>query len=196
MFRFLRRSGRQYPPDGQPAPPPQHVTVRMADGQLAHGQVVEQRADGEGTNGPFHPTIVMVGQPAGPLATAAAATVVPSRPALGAVDRPASSSSGLFFRRIVAWAVLAVLSAGLHLFSANVHLPHVSFGWPWSSTTTNTLVGPLVLEKIEGIDKPALGTATFDFSFTRKVTKNLGILAVLVLGDVLRGRAARRPRST
>jgi hypothetical protein len=83
---------------------------------------------------------------------------------------------GVFFRRIVAWAVLAVLSAGLHLFWANAHLPHVSFGWPWSSTTTNTLVGPIVLEKIEGIDKPALGTATFDFTFTRTVTKNIGFL--------------------
>ena len=83
---------------------------------------------------------------------------------------------GVFFRRIVAWAVLAVLSAGLHLFSANIHLPHVTFGWPWSSTTTNALVGPLVLEKIEGIDKPALGTATFDFSFTRTVNKNIGFL--------------------
>jgi len=83
---------------------------------------------------------------------------------------------GVFFRRIVAWAVLAALSAGLHLFSANVHLPHVSFGWPWSSTTTNTLVGPLVLRKIEGIDKPALGIASFDFTFTRKVTKNLAFV--------------------
>jgi hypothetical protein len=83
----------------------------------------------------------------------------------------------LYFRRIVAWGVLAVLSAGLHLFSADVHLPHVGFGWPWSAgTTTNTLVGPLVLQKIEGIDKPALGTATFGFTFTRKVTKNLGFL--------------------
>ena len=82
----------------------------------------------------------------------------------------------LFFRRVAAWAVLAGLSAALHLFGANVHLPHVSFGWPWSSTTTNTLVGPLVLHKIEGIDKPALGTANFDFVFTRKVTKNIGFL--------------------
>ena len=82
----------------------------------------------------------------------------------------------VFFRRVVAWAVLAALSAALHLFGANVHLPHVSFGWPWSSTTTNTLVGPIVLQKIEGIDKPALGTANFDFVFTRKVTKNIGFL--------------------
>jgi hypothetical protein len=82
----------------------------------------------------------------------------------------------LFFRRLAVWAVLAALSATLHLFGANVHLPHVSFGWPWSSTTTNTPVGPIVLQKIEGIDKPALGTATFDFDFTHKVTKNIGFL--------------------
>jgi hypothetical protein len=33
-----------------------------------------------------------------------------------------------------------------------------------------------VLQKIEGIDKPALGTASFHFTFTRKVTKNIGFL--------------------
>jgi hypothetical protein len=33
-----------------------------------------------------------------------------------------------------------------------------------------------VLQKIEGIDKPALGTDTFNFVFTRKVTKNIGFL--------------------
>src|ERR1700733_15043106 len=68
----------------------------------------------------------------------------------------------LFFRRIAAWAVLAALSAALHLFGVNAQLPHISFGWPWSSpTTTNTMVGPIVLQKIEGIDKPALGTENF-----------------------------------
>jgi hypothetical protein len=175
VFRFLRRSGRQYQPDGQPAPPPRQVTVRMANGQLAHGQVIEQRADGEDTNGPFHPTIVVVEPPAGPRPRRR------RRRWLRFVPRWVRWTVvivivGVFFRRIVAWAVLAVLSAGLHLFSANVHLPHVSFGWPWSSTTTNTLVGPLVLEKIEGIDKPALGTANFDFTFTRTVNKNFGFL--------------------
>jgi hypothetical protein len=86
---------------------------------------------------------------------------------------------GLLFRRIVAWAVLAALSAALHLFGADVHLPHVTFGWPWSSsssTTSNTLVGPLVLQKIEGIDKPALGTTTFNFLFTHSVSHSMGIL--------------------
>ena len=175
MFRFLRRSGRQYQPDVQPDLPAQQVTVRMADGQLAHGQVIEQRADGEVTNGPFHPTIVMVGRPAGPRPRR------PPRRWFRLVPRWARWTVvivivGLFFRRIVAWAVLAALSAGLHLFSANIHLPHVTFGWPWSSTTTNTLVGPLVLEKIEGIDKPALGTASFNFTFTRTVNKNIGFL--------------------
>ena len=84
---------------------------------------------------------------------------------------------GLFFRRAVAWAVLAALSAGLHLFGANVHLPHISFGWPWQSisagTTTNVVVGPIVLQKIEGISRPALGTENFNFVFTRSVNKSV-----------------------
>ena len=37
-------------------------------------------------------------------------------------------------------------------------------------------MSPLVLQKIEGIDKPALGSATFDFRFTRTVSKPLGFL--------------------
>jgi hypothetical protein len=175
VFRFLRRSPRQYQSDGRPAPPPQHVTVRMANGQLAHGQVIEQRDDGEGTNGPFHPTIVVVGQPGAP------GSRRPRRRWFRFVPRWARWTvliviAAVFFRRIVAWALVAAASAGLHLFSANVHLPHVSFGWPWSSTTTNTLLGPIVLQKIEGIDKPALGTANFDFTFTHTVTKNIGFL--------------------
>jgi hypothetical protein len=84
---------------------------------------------------------------------------------------------GLFFRRAVAWAVLAALSAGLHLFGVNVHLPHITFGWPWQSisagTTTSVLVGPIVLQKIEGISRPALGTENFNFVFTRKVDKSV-----------------------
>ena len=86
--------------------------------------------------------------------------------------------AGLLFRRAVAWAVLAALSGALHLFGASIHLPHVTFGWPWSSsaTTSNTDVGPLVLEKIEGVDKPALGTTTFNFLFTHSVSKPMGIL--------------------
>jgi hypothetical protein len=151
------------------------VTVRLADGQLARGRYVEQRPDGDSADGPYHPTIVLVGQPdsAGPRH--------PRRRWHSFIPRWAKIAIvivvlGVIFRRVVAWAVLAALSAALHLFGANVHLPHVSFGWPWSSTTTNTLVGPIVLQKIEGIDKPALGTATFHFTFTRKVTKNIGFL--------------------
>jgi hypothetical protein len=87
--------------------------------------------------------------------------------------------AGLFFRRAVAWAVLAALSAALHLFGVNVNLPHLRFGWPWQSisagTTTNTLVGPLVLQKIEGISRPALGTENFNFVFTHTVSKNIGL---------------------
>ncbi len=87
--------------------------------------------------------------------------------------------AGLFFRRAVAWAVLAALSAALHLFGLNVNLPHLKLGWPWQSisagTATNTLVGPLVLQKIEGISRPALGTENFNFVFTHTVSKNIGL---------------------
>ncbi|HEX5295912.1 MAG TPA: hypothetical protein VFW50_02900, partial [Streptosporangiaceae bacterium] len=85
----------------------------------------------------------------------------------------------LIFRKVIAWAVLAVLSAALHLVGLNVRLPHVSFGWPWQSvtagTTTDVSVGPWVLQKIEGISRPALGTENFNFTFTHKVSKNIGI---------------------
>jgi hypothetical protein len=152
------------------------VTVQLADGQFAHGRVVERRADGEVGDGPYHPTIVMVGQPGGP------GPEYPRRRWHQVVPRWATWTIVivivlLFFRRLAAWALLAALSATLHLFGANVNLPHVTFGWPWSSgSTTNTLVGPIVLQKIEGIDKPALGTENFNFVFTRKVTKNIGFL--------------------
>jgi hypothetical protein len=86
---------------------------------------------------------------------------------------------GLVFRRAVAWAVLAALSAALHFVGVNVHLPNIRFGWPWQSVTsgssTNTLVGPLVLQKIEGISRPALGTEHFNFLFTHKVSKNIAL---------------------
>ena len=85
----------------------------------------------------------------------------------------------LIFRKVIAWAVLAVLSAALHLVGLNVRLPHVSFGWPWQSvtagTTTDVSVGPWVLQKIEGISRPALGTENFNFTFTHKISKNIGI---------------------
>jgi len=85
---------------------------------------------------------------------------------------------GIIFRRAVVWAVLTALSAALHLVGLNVNLPHIRFGWPWQSitagSTTNTLVGPLVLQKIEGISRPALGTENFSFVFTHRVSKNIG----------------------
>jgi hypothetical protein len=85
---------------------------------------------------------------------------------------------GLIFRRAVAWAVLFALSAALHLVGVGVHLPSIKFGWPWQSVTSNstttTPVGPWVLQKIEGISKPALGRVNFNFVFTRKVSKSIG----------------------
>ena len=43
-----------------------------------------------------------------------------------------------------------------------------------ASTTTNVDLGPWVLQKIEGISRPALGQANFSFVFTHKVSKNIG----------------------
>ena len=87
--------------------------------------------------------------------------------------------AGLIFRKAVAFVALAVLSAALHLIGLNVHLPSIKFGWPWQSiaagTTTDTDVGPWVLQKIEGISRPALGTENFNFVFTHKVSKSIGL---------------------
>ena len=85
---------------------------------------------------------------------------------------------GLIFRRAIAAVVLTALSAAFHLVGVNVHLPHVKFAWPWQTisagTTTNIDLGPWVLQKIEGISKPALGQASFNFYFTHKVSKDIG----------------------
>jgi hypothetical protein len=85
---------------------------------------------------------------------------------------------GLIFRKAIASVVLMALSAALHLVGVNIHLPTVRFGWPWQTistgTTTNTDLGPWVLQKIEGISKPALGEANFNFLFTHKVSKSIG----------------------
>ena len=86
---------------------------------------------------------------------------------------------GLIFRRAIASVVLTALAATLHFLGISVHLPSVRFAWPWQTitagTTTNTDLGPWVLQKIEGISRPALGQANFNFVFTHKVSKNIGI---------------------
>ena len=85
---------------------------------------------------------------------------------------------GLIFRRAIEYAVLIGLSAALHLVGVNIHLPSIRFAWPWQTisagTTTSTDLGPWVLQKIEGISRPALGQANFSFVFTHKVSKNIG----------------------
>ena len=85
---------------------------------------------------------------------------------------------GLIFRRAISSVVLMALSASLHFIGFNVHLPHVRFAWPWqvisAGTTSDAQIGPWVLQKIEGISKPALGTENFNFVFTHKVSKNIG----------------------
>ncbi|HUY50022.1 MAG TPA: hypothetical protein VMV92_30640 [Streptosporangiaceae bacterium] len=91
----------------------------------------------------------------------------------------AVAAVGLIFRRAIAYVLLVTLSAALHLVGINVHLPSIRFAWPWQSisagTTTNADLGPWVLQKIEGISKPALGEANFSFFFTHKVSKSIGI---------------------
>ena len=85
---------------------------------------------------------------------------------------------GLVFRKVIAFGVVTALSVVMHLVGINVHLPHVKLSWPWQSVTvgtaTNVDLGPWVLQKIEGISKPALGMENFNFVFTHKVSKNIG----------------------
>jgi hypothetical protein len=86
---------------------------------------------------------------------------------------------GLIFRRAIASLTLIALSAALHLVGVNVHLPSVRFAWPWhavSASSTNIALGPWVLQKIQGISRPAFGEANFTFFFTHKVSKSIGPL--------------------
>jgi hypothetical protein len=89
-----------------------------------------------------------------------------------------AAAVALMFRRAIASVMLMALSATLHFVGINVHLPTIRFAWPWQTvsagTTSNTDLGPWVLQKIEGISKPALGRANFSFFFTHKVSKNIG----------------------
>lgn len=85
---------------------------------------------------------------------------------------------GLIFRKAIAALALLALTATLHLVGVNIHLPSIRFAWPWQTTragtTVNTDLGPWVLQKIEGISRPALGQANFNFVFTHKISKNIG----------------------
>jgi hypothetical protein len=175
-------SGRSAP--GQDAPgqaTAQYVTVRLPDGTSYAAGGEPGGPGGPGGSGRSggsqqNPTLVIVPAAGGPQP--------PRRHWYSGIPRWLRWTVVIvillaIFRRIAAWAALAVLSGALHLFGISASLPHVSFGWPWSSsgtTTSTTLVGPLVLQKIEGIDKPALGSTTFDFQFTHSVSKPIGIL--------------------
>ena len=90
----------------------------------------------------------------------------------------AAAILALIFRRAIASVVLMALSASLHFFGLNVHLPQIRLAWPWQTISagisSNAQLGPWVLQKIEGISKPALGTENFSFVFTHKVSKNIG----------------------
>jgi hypothetical protein len=86
--------------------------------------------------------------------------------------------AGAVFRRAIAASVIAALSAALHVVGINAHLPQIRFAWPWQSIasghTSDTDLGPWVLQSVEGISRPALATGSFDFLFTHKVSKGLG----------------------
>ena len=86
--------------------------------------------------------------------------------------------AALVFRKAIAALVLTGLSAALHLVGINIHLPHIRFAWPWQSvaagSTATVNLGPWILQRIEGISRPALGEANFSFYFTRKVSKSIG----------------------
>jgi hypothetical protein len=163
VLRFVVWIYRQLRPAARPAAP---MPVQYVPAQFAQAQPSGGGLPGE------QPTLIL-GQPVPPQQ--------PPRRGLARIPRWVRWTAVivvvvLFFRRAVAWAVIAALSAALHLFGATLHLPHITFGWPWSSnSTSNSFVGPLVLQKIQGIDKPALGSETFNFVFTRKVSHNIGI---------------------
>jgi hypothetical protein len=88
--------------------------------------------------------------------------------------------AALIFRRAVASLAVTGLAAVLHVVGISAHLPKIPLAWPWQTvtagTTTNVSLGPWVLQKIEGISRPALGQANFSFVFTHKVSKNVGPL--------------------
>jgi hypothetical protein len=164
VLRFATGLARRFGRPRQPPPPFDVTTLRTADGQIVEGQF----AYGQYVRGPNGPTLVLFAPPAAPPPRRGPRWKLPGL----AVWTAVVVVVGLVFRRAVTWAVTGVLAAALGMFG--IHVPRVPFGWPWpSSATSNTLVGPIVLQKIQGIDKPALGTDNFDFTFTHTVTKNI-----------------------
>lgn len=86
--------------------------------------------------------------------------------------------AALIFRRAAAWLAITALAAAGHLAGVSLHLPDVKFAWPWQTAAsappaTTTDIGPWVLQKIEGISRPALGQASYAFLFTHKVDKSV-----------------------
>jgi len=166
-------AGRRRPLPGHGGPPP---------GQAAPlpGQRHRWPAETPGPTAPFSPWRP---PPTGPRSKVTRRWGQPTPPRRRRIPRWLSWGAGLLvlgliFRKAIVFLVVTALSAGLHLVGLDVHLPSVKFGWPWQSvtagTTTNTQLGPWVLQKIEGISRPALGVANFSFYFTHKVAKSIG----------------------
>ena len=138
--RAVRRI-RAQPPDAGPGPPARGAAARA-------GRCGRRRGPGPAPGG-------------------ASSGVAPGACRCGSSGAAAAVALGLIFRRAIASVVLIALSSALHFLGINVHLPSIRFAWPWQTistgTTTNTDLGPWVLQKIEGISKPALGQANFNF---------------------------------
>ena len=105
--------------------------------------------------------------------------------------------AGLFFRRAVAWAVLAALSAALHLVRRQraPAAPQVRLALAVDHRRHHHEHSRRAARAAEdrGDLRPALGTENFNFVFTHTVSKNIGPVAVLVLRHVLT-RSGTRPR--
>lgn len=175
LIRRLLRARAGHQPGTQPcyaatAPDRELVTIRLPDGRHVTGEPA-----GPGPGG--HDQVPAPAQRITPGTRRRWFSWVPRwlRWAAG------TAAVIIVFRRAVTWALVTGASGALHLIGVSAGLPHVTFGWPWSpltapAATSNVLVGPLVLQKIEGIDSPALGTTTFDFLFTRTESHSIGIL--------------------
>jgi hypothetical protein len=171
--------GGTRPAPGPLAAPPQAEPGWRGDGSGWPDQPEPRTVPGDE---PARSTVPAGPRPDGP----PPGTPGPRRPGGRRVPRwakwAALIAAGLVFRKAIAYVALLALSAALHLVGVNVHLPSIKFPWPWQTgpsvvrtTTTNTDLGPWVLQKIEGISKPALGQVNFNFLFTHKVSKSIGI---------------------
>ena len=149
-------SGSRAQPGPLATDPPMPLSAEAAEQQASTAPAPTTWAPAAGM--PAQPTVYMVPQPPGP-------TVI-------RVPRGARST-------ILLWlAVGATLLLGYTLMASNfprLHLPHWGISSITRAQTSTVFPGPLVLREINEIDRPALGSADFNFTFTRKVSHSVGI---------------------